>query len=170
MFRHIKITLTVVLVLSFLGGVPLPSHQFSPIHQAQAGPLKWTAKKAIGGLIKIAVIKIGTKAGKEASSDLPGLGGIVSKSGRLLPKSLTTKQLRNKAGSAYGTKGLRYIKDGDKWLRGSHGNAGNIPKQVDEFRAAFWMEVSKDSHLSNSFKSSDYYRMKNGNEKLSITP
>ncbi len=222
MFKRFKIILTAVLFLSILGGIPLPSHQFSPAHQAQAGPLKWAAKKAIGGLVKIAIIKAGGKLGKaalfklkkigkdkvkraniikyvnnylkkhpklrnqatiafatigwqlEAGSDLPGLGGIASKSGGLLPKSLTAKQLRNKAGSAYGTKGLRYIKDGDKWLRGSHGSAGNIPKQVadklsgrkfksfDEFRSSFWKEVSKDSNLTKSFNKRNVARMRSG--------
>ncbi len=109
MFKRLKIILTVVISLSMLGGIPLPSHQFSPAHQAQAGPLKWAAKKAIGGLVKIAIIKIGTKAGKFALQRLKKIGkdkvkraNIIRHANNYLKKH---PKLRNQAIAAFATIG-----------------------------------------------------------------
>ena len=67
----------------------------------------------------------------------------------LLGAPKTAAEIRNSAGRASG--GLNLPQVTDSWLKGSHGNYGNIPKQVaeklngrqfksfDEFREAFWM-------------------------------
>ncbi len=142
MFKRFKITLTVVLVLSFLGGVPLPSHQFSPIHQAQAGPLKWTAKKAIGGLIKIAVIKIGTKAGKFALQRLKKIGkdkvkraNIIRHANNYLKKH---PKLRNQAIAAFATIGWQLEAGSD--LPGLGGITSKAPAITNTFKG-----ISKNS-------------------------
>ncbi|MGW3210392.1 putative T7SS-secreted protein [Streptomyces sp. NPDC001135] len=86
------------------------------------------------------------------------------------PKSAT--ELRNSPGSTTGGHSLPDV-DG-KWLRGSEGNAGKVPGQVarglhgrefnnfNEFRKAFWEEVSKHPELSEQFKESGQSAMKNG--------
>lgn len=84
------------------------------------------------------------------------------------------KQLRNSPGRSYSNGGLPLIEEGEKWLLGSHGNAGKVPKQVadklsgrlfknfGEFREAFWKEVAADPILSMSFKPENQKRMANG--------
>ncbi|OCA55369.1 Colicin-E7 [Photorhabdus namnaonensis] len=59
----------------------------------------------------------------------------------------------------------------NKWLKGSHGNAGLFPasiaekmkgktfKSFDDFRETFWKEVAKDPHLSQEFSKSNITRM-----------
>lgn len=63
---------------------------------------------------------------------------------------------------------------GDRWLRGSHGNAGLFPKSIadklrgkkfnsfDDFREAFWREVAKDPKLTQQFSKSNITRMSKG--------
>jgi hypothetical protein len=60
----------------------------------------------------------------------------------------------------------------DKWLRGSHGNAGGVPKQIadrlrgksfnsfNDFRAAFWKVAGDDSVLSKGWSRANIARMK----------
>ncbi|MGW7172129.1 HNH endonuclease signature motif containing protein [Streptomyces xanthophaeus] len=66
------------------------------------------------------------------------------------------------------------------WLRGSGGNAGKIPGQVaeslrgwqfqtfDEFRKAFWTEVSKAPELASQFTPSNQTAMRNGNAPFGV--
>ena len=61
-----------------------------------------------------------------------------------------------------------------KWLRGSHGNAGQFPKQIadklqniefrsfDHFREEFWKAVASDKELASGFKPSNIKRMQEG--------
>lgn len=91
-----------------------------------------------------------------------------------LPPPVTAALKRASAGTPWGTKGLKYIKDGDKWLKGSHGNAGLFPKQIaekmqgktfkdfNEFREVFWKEVANDLVLSKGFNNSSLALMKKG--------
>ncbi|MEU9233586.1 RHS repeat domain-containing protein [Streptomyces subrutilus] len=80
--------------------------------------------------------------------------------------------LRNSAGTALGGSELGDVTG--KWLKGSQGNLGRIPGQVaqglrgrqfknfDEFRAAFWEEVSKNPNLAGQFDSSGQTLMAKG--------
>jgi filamentous hemagglutinin len=91
-----------------------------------------------------------------------------------LPKPKLAAEWRNSPGRSFSSRGLKEIKDGDKWLRGSHGNAGTVPKQVadklsgqqfnnfSEFREAFWKEVSKDPALIKKFGPDSIREMKAG--------
>jgi hypothetical protein len=98
---------------------------------------------------------------------------LVDNAGGLIVGKLIGKlaQLRKLPGVA---KGVGKVIRGNRWLRGSHGNAGPIPEQIakklasrkfanfDEFREAFWKEVAADSDLSKGFTPIDIARMKNG--------
>ncbi|MDI4652541.1 MULTISPECIES: HNH endonuclease signature motif containing protein [Pseudoalteromonas] len=91
-----------------------------------------------------------------------------------LPPPLSAAVLRTTRGTAWGVKSLPVIKEGTKWLKGSHGSFGKIPRQVgeklsgksfntfSEFRSEFWKQVSKDSVLSKQFNKQNISRMKNG--------
>jgi hypothetical protein len=73
----------------------------------------------------------------------------------------TAYQLRNTPGKAMG--GEHLVEMGDTWLRGTHANAGKMPKQIadkmrnmefktfDEFRKTFWKLVADDPKLSKGF-------------------
>lgn len=86
------------------------------------------------------------------------------------PKTAT--QLRNSPGVASGASGLRDITG--KWLRGSHGNAGNVPGQIarqlegqtfkkfDQFRVAFWKAAAGDSNLASQVSAANIKRMQQG--------
>jgi len=228
MFDRLKKSLTILLASLMMLSLPVTvvtTISLTYSVQAEAGLGKWAAKKAIGGLIKIAIFKLGTRAGKAAlaklremakdkvkrqkivehankfinkhpkhkkqaeialasigillapTDDTGPLGGIAGKGKSLVDKIKATK-LRNSPGTAYGTKGLPYIKNGDKWLRGTHGNAGLVPKQVgqklsgrtfknfDEFRSELWMEISRDKALRRSFSPQNRSRMSNGKAPL----
>lgn len=66
-----------------------------------------------------------------------------------------------------------------RWLKGSHGNAGLVPKSVadrlrgrsfnnfDDFREAFWKAVAEDPNLASQFSESNITKMRNG---LAPTP
>lgn len=66
-----------------------------------------------------------------------------------------------------------------RWLKGSHGNAGLVPKSVadrlrgrnfnnfDDFREAFWKAVAEDPNLANQFSESNITKMRSG---LAPTP
>lgn len=91
-----------------------------------------------------------------------------------LPKPKTAAQWRNTPGRASGGTNLPEIRDGN-WLKGTHGNVGNVPGQVakglngknfndfNEFRKAFWKEVSKHPDvLGDKFSSRSIDRMREG--------
>lgn len=90
-----------------------------------------------------------------------------------LPAARSASEWRNLAGTATG-KARQYITAGDKWLRGSHGNAGSVPGQIadelrgkpfksfDEFRSALWAAVGNDSVLSKGWSRANLSRMKKG--------
>ncbi|MET7534650.1 RHS repeat domain-containing protein [Streptomyces goshikiensis] len=81
-------------------------------------------------------------------------------------------KMRASAGVAVG--GDRLADVTGKWLRGSEGNLGRIPGQVarglqgrefknfDEFRAAFWEQVSKNPNLAGQFDVSGQTLMADG--------
>lgn len=83
-----------------------------------------------------------------------------------------TQLLRSNRGKAIGGEALRYIKEGETWLRGTADNAGRVPKQIadklrnlefrnwDHFRQTFWKEVANDPVLSKSFTVDDLSAMK----------
>lgn len=87
--------------------------------------------------------------------------------------SVTAKALRNSPGMVTGGDLLPNITG--KWLRGSHGNAGNVPGQVasklhgsefknfDAFRSAFWKSVADTPELASQFNAGNRALMKNGN-------
>ncbi|HEX8617173.1 MAG TPA: RHS repeat-associated core domain-containing protein, partial [Thermoanaerobaculia bacterium] len=91
-----------------------------------------------------------------------------------LEQSLRTSpaERRRSPGSVVGGEELPII--GGDWLRGSHGNAGRIPRQVaeklrgrtfasfDEFRREFWMTVGNDPTLSAQFSKENVAAMKKG--------
>ena len=78
-----------------------------------------------------------------------------------------TRQIRKTPGKVTGGKSLKYIKEGDVWLRGTDGNAGKIPAQIADklrgrefksfkhFRETLWKEVANDSVLSKGFDPKD---------------
>jgi len=98
---------------------------------------------------------------------LDNAGGVVA--GKVIGK---LAQLRRLPGVV---KGVGKVIQGDRWLRGSHGNAGFVPSQIaqrlagrqfknfDAFRKAFWEEVAADANLSKGFTFDDLVAMRNGN-------
>jgi hypothetical protein len=84
----------------------------------------------------------------------------------------TAYQLRNTPGKAMG--GEHLVEIGDNWLRGTHANAGKMPKQIadkmrdmefktfNEFRKTFWKLVADDNNLGKQFKQSDIKNMRSG--------
>ncbi|WP_280137086.1 RHS repeat-associated core domain-containing protein [Methylobacterium indicum] len=78
---------------------------------------------------------------------------------------------RNQTGIASGTGS----DVGNKWLRGTSGNAGKTPKQVadqlrgksfknfDEYRSAYWKAVAATPELANQFSARNVLRMSQGN-------
>ena len=101
--------------------------------------------------------------------------------GSLLPPPRTAAEWRNSPGQAFSSGGLSYVKDGDKWLRGTQSNAGKVPKQIadklngqqfknfGEFRQKFWNEVAKDPVLSKNFTPQNRQRMLNGRAPFAST-
>lgn len=100
---------------------------------------------------------------RRGMSALSGEGAEAGEAGqRLLPAARSAKDLRNSPGTATGGETLPEV-EGD-WLRGTHGNAGRIPKQVadrlrgqsfksfDEFRAKFWETVADTPELASQFR------------------
>ena len=98
---------------------------------------------------------------------LDNAGGVVV--GKVIGK---IAQLRRLPGVV---KGVGKVIQGDRWLRGSHGNAGFVPAQIaqrlagrnfknfDKFREAFWQEVAADANLSKGFTFDDLVAMRKGN-------
>ncbi|WP_247701713.1 DNRLRE domain-containing protein [Streptomyces sp. F63] len=98
--------------------------------------------------------------------------GDIAKAPRQLDSIKKATDLRKSPGGVVGGSKLPDI-DG-KWLKGSAGNAGKVPGQVaralqgrefkdwNEFRKAFWVEVSKVPELAKQFGDRDFYRMQNG--------
>ncbi|MFE9334929.1 putative T7SS-secreted protein [Streptomyces sp. NPDC006925] len=90
----------------------------------------------------------------------------------------SAKDLRNTPGPATGGSSLPDVSG--QWLRGSDGNAGRIPGQVarelqgreftkfDDFRRAFWEEVSRHPELAEQFDKSGQTAMAGG--KSPFTP
>src|SRR6185503_5340752 len=72
-----------------------------------------------------------------------------------------------------GRKGANHP-DAEKWLRGTHGNAGRVPepiadalhgrefKNFDDFRGAFWRAIAADEKTSSVFNAEDRARMARG--------
>lgn len=87
---------------------------------------------------------------------------------------------RNLSGVASTGGDLPLIKEGDRWPRGSQGNAGKVPKQVadklagkkfssfNHFRKSFWTEVGNDPALSKQFNPGNRALMKRGNAPFAI--
>ncbi|WP_399932153.1 DUF6531 domain-containing protein [Streptomyces kanamyceticus] len=85
----------------------------------------------------------------------------------------SSTQLRNTPGAVTG--GSRLPDVNGRWLRGSEGNAGRIPGQVarglqgrqfktfNDFRSAFWEEVSKHPDIAKQFSKSGQTAMAGGN-------
>ncbi|MDQ8195653.1 RHS repeat-associated core domain-containing protein [Coraliomargarita sp. SDUM461004] len=76
---------------------------------------------------------------------------------------------------------LPTIQPGQRWLRGSQGNAARVPNQIAErlagrefsnfnqLREAFWREVAADPVLSQQFSSANLARMQRGRAPFAIT-
>ncbi|WP_078992849.1 putative T7SS-secreted protein [Streptomyces sp. MMG1121] len=91
----------------------------------------------------------------------------------------SAEELRKSPGSATGGHSLRDV-DG-AWLKGSEGNVGRIPGQVarslkgrqfnnfNEFRSAFWEEVSKNPELARQFSPSGQTAMSEGKAPFTVT-
>ncbi|MFI1919362.1 putative T7SS-secreted protein [Nocardia sp. NPDC020380] len=89
----------------------------------------------------------------------------------LIPRSCDP---RYKPGTAHGGENLPHIQPGEQWLRGTDGNAGWVPGQVadalrgrtfddfNQFREAFWREVSNHPELANQFSPGNQVLMANG--------
>ncbi len=123
----------------------------------------------VGNSLKNAIIGVysGASIGQIiALNFLDNAGGVV------FTKVIgSLSQLKKLPGVA---KGIGRTIQGDRWLRGSHGNAGFVPAQIAErlagrefknfaaFRKAFWEEVAADANLVKGFKPIDIARMKNG--------
>ncbi|MGW0828430.1 golvesin C-terminal-like domain-containing protein [Streptomyces sp. NPDC002845] len=98
--------------------------------------------------------------------------GDIAKAPRQLDNIKKAADLRKAPGGVVGGGKLPDVEG--KWLRGSAGNAGKVPGQVaralqgrefknwDDFRKAFWTEVSKVPELAKQFGDRDYYRMQHG--------
>jgi hypothetical protein len=107
------------------------------------------------------IAKSTLRAGKESLKE--GLSGA-------LKEAKSALALRNSPGKAIGGENLRFVTD--EWLRGTHNNAGKVPKQIadkmrgmgfknfDEFRQTFWKLVAEDPVLCKGFKSKDIHAMK----------
>jgi hypothetical protein len=79
---------------------------------------------------------------------------------------------RNSPGMVTGGDKLPIIGEGDRWLLGTHANAGKMPKQVadqlkgrefknfDEFRREVWKTVANDPVLSKNFTKGDLVAMR----------
>jgi hypothetical protein len=84
----------------------------------------------------------------------------------------SSTEKRNTPGIATGGENLAVVND--KWLRGSEGNVGIVPKQIadklrgkkfssfDAFRGEFWKSVSQESTLASQFSKSNATRMSGG--------
>ncbi|MGQ5525313.1 FG-GAP-like repeat-containing protein [Chitinimonas sp. PSY-7] len=104
--------------------------------------------------------------------DAASFGMRASDSGLALPTGRTAAEIRNMAGRASG--GLNLPEVNGTWLKGTHGNFGNIPGQVadklngktfdsfNDFRNAFWTEVAADRHLASQFGKANLRRMEQG--------
>ncbi len=94
--------------------------------------------------------------------------------------SVTPGNPRYLPGTASNGPGLPRISEGEQWLRGSDGNAGRVPAQIaeklqgrtfrdfDEFRSAFWIEVSLDPILSPQFSVGNRALMARGNAPVAV--
>jgi len=123
----------------------------------------------VGNSLKNTIIGVhaGLSVGQIVALNLlDNAGGVVA--GKVIGK---LAQLRKLPGVV---KGFGRVVKGDRWLRGSHGNAGFVPAQIaqrltgrqfknfDAFREAFWREVAADANLSKAFKPSNVARMRDG--------
>ena len=81
---------------------------------------------------------------------------------------------RKKPGMAWSSGKLPILRPGQKWLRGTHRNAGFIPEHIaaklrgrsfrnfDHFRAEFWKEVAADPITRRGFSARDLREMRKG--------
>ena len=91
------------------------------------------------------------------------------------PFGLAPCDPRKLPGTATGGEGLRHVEPGERWLRGTEGNAGRVPGQVadalrgqtfnnwDHFRQEFWRAVSQFPELREQFAPGNQGLMSNGN-------
>ncbi|WP_256726012.1 putative T7SS-secreted protein [Streptomyces sp. IMTB 2501] len=91
----------------------------------------------------------------------------------------SAEELRKSPGSVTGGHTLQDVPG--NWLKGSEGNVGRIPGQVaralqgrqfnnfNEFRSAFWEEVSKHPELANQFSQSAQTAMSDGKAPFTVT-
>lgn len=92
--------------------------------------------------------------------------------------AVASSKLRYSPGVALGGSELADVTG--KWLKGSQGNLGRIPGQVaralqgrqfknfDEFRSAFWEEVSKNPNLAGQFDPSGRTNMAGGKAPFAV--
>ena len=127
----------------------------------------------VGNSLKNTIIGVysGASVGQIiALNFLDNAGGVIA--GKLIGK---LAQLRRLPGIV---KGVGKVIQGDRWLRGSHENAGFVPAQIaqrlagrqfknfDAFQDAFWREVAADSQLSKGVTADDLVAMHQGNAPL----
>lgn len=98
---------------------------------------------------------------------------------KLLP-DYTGGNKRNKLGVAFYGGDLPKVSPNETWLKGSEGNAGKIPHRIAErlsgrnfnsfndFRKAFWIEVSMDKNLSSQFSDKNRELMSSGQAPIAI--
>jgi hypothetical protein len=89
-----------------------------------------------------------------------------------LPPGRTTDELRNTPGVPEGGQNLPIVTN--RWLKGTDGNLGLVPRQVaqslsgrlfrnfGDFREEFWKAVASDANLSSQFTRSNLKRMAKG--------
>jgi len=160
-------------------GVALAGRQFS---RAISASFKEASYKSLGragsdfgGQIAVDTLQGLVQKLKSGPRAVPkGSGRAPSASPPLLglPSPRTATQIRNTPGGATGGFELPNILG--QWLRGSHGNAGLMPKQIADqlrgrsfrdfghFRGEFWKAVANDPALSQSFGPANLVRMHEG--------
>ncbi|MFD3336671.1 RHS repeat-associated core domain-containing protein [Streptomyces sp. NPDC058700] len=114
--------------------------------------------------------------GYDTAGDLYLVPGVLAVIFAHRPNSIspakTATQLRNSPGAVTG--GAKLAAINGKWLKGSNGNAGKIPGQVaralqgrefksfDDFREAFWTQVSATPSIASQFSKSNQTLMSGG--------
>ena len=90
-------------------------------------------------------------------------------------QSRAAAKKRKQPGRGWTSGKLPTVGSGQKWLWGSHRNAGFIPEHIaaklrnrrfrdfDHFRSEFWKKVAADPSLSRQFPREDLARMRKGN-------
>lgn len=129
---------------------------------------------ASGNVVGAALSGLGATGGGTAAARFPNERGAVTMDFFTagLFGGAERSGARSVAGIVTGGENLSTVTG--RWMRGSHGNAGVMPRQVadalrgssfrdfDEFREAFWRAVAADAILAKQFRPSNVARMSQG--------